>query len=153
LFLLAAGGTGAVALAGCAGTRSVDTSYARPFPETLEQARVLEVQVRRAPTTITFTNTTASDIPACTMWLNQRYSRPFDGLGIGQSTTLPLASFIDEFGEGFRPGGFWATRPSERVVLAQFEIPGETGGSLLLGTVVVSGEENPDARRRRANPF
>lgn len=141
-------------LGGCGASRSIDTSHARPFPTALEQARVLEIQVRREPTTISLTNTTALDIPPCTMWINQRYSRPFDGLGVGESVTLPLDSFVDEFGERFRPGGFWATRTSERVVLAQFELANEQGGpSTLLGTIVVNGEEDPDARRRRANPY
>jgi hypothetical protein len=60
---------------------------------------------------------------------------------------------VDEFGERFRPGGFWATRASERVVLVQFEVAGAEGAPALLGTVVVNGEEDPDARRRRANPY
>ena len=138
------------AVLGACAARSVDTAYAREFPA-LEQGRVLEIQVRREPTTLSFTNTTASDIPPCTMWLNQRFSRPFDGLGVGDSVTLPLSSFVDEFGERFRPGGFWATRPSDRVVLAQFELPGDA--PVLLGAVVVNGEENPDARRRRGSQY
>lgn len=140
-------------LPGCSSSQPVDTSQARPFPEALEQARVLDIQVRREPTTVTLTNTTASDIPPCTMWLNKRYSRPFPGLNVGDTTTLALDSFIDEFGERFRPGGFWATRPSQRVVLAQFEIPDPAGSASLLGAVVINGEEDPDARRRQANPF
>jgi len=134
-------------------SQPIDLSLARPFPEALEQARVLDIQVRREPTTIILTNTTASDIPPCTMWLNKRYSRPFPGLAVGDTTTLDLDSFIDEFGERFRPGGFWATRPSQRVVLAQFEVPDPAGSASLLGTVVINGEEDPDARRRQANPF
>lgn len=142
-----------IAATGCSATRSIDTSAARVFPPGLEQSRVLDVQVRRAPTTLAFTNTTASDIPACTMWLNKRYARPIEAVPVGQTVTYALADFVDEFGERFRPGGFWATRPSQRVVLAQFEIPDQAGSSTLLGTVVVNGEEDPDARRRRANPF
>ncbi len=141
------------AQSGCSSTQRIDTAAARPFPAALTQGRVLDIQVRREPTTITFSNTTAADIPPCTMWLNKRYSRPFDGLPIGRTTTLSLNSFIDEFGERFRPGGFWATRPSQRVVLAQFEIPSDSGATTLLGTVVINGEEDPDARRRRVNPF
>lgn len=148
-------------LASCAGSRPQSVDYARPFPPALEQASVLEIQVRRTPTTVTFTNTTAQDIPACTMWLNKRYSRPIDAVPVAASVTFPLASFVDEFGEGFRPGGFWATRPSQRVVLVQFEVPAEAGvgtpdstaATRLVGAVVVDGEEDPDARRRRANPF
>lgn len=140
-------------LTACSGARPIDTSLARPFPEALEQARVLDIQVRRDPTSITLTNTTASDIPPCTMWLNKRYSRPFEGLPIGDTVTLPLASFIDEYGERFRPGGFWATRPSQRLVLAQFEIPADSGATSLLGAIVVNGEEDPDSRRRRVNPY
>ncbi len=140
-------------LSACSTSQPVDLSLARPFPQALEQARVLDIQVRREPTTLTLTNTTASDIPPCTMWLNKRYSRPFPALAVGGATTLDLNSFIDEFGERFRPGGFWATRPSQRVVLAQFEVPDPAGSASLLGTVVINGEEDPDARRRQANPF
>ncbi|MCA9287251.1 MAG: hypothetical protein KDA05_01620 [Phycisphaerales bacterium] len=154
---LAAGVLGAAGLgllgSGCGGATSVDTSFARPFPSGLEQQRVLAIQVRREPTSITFTNTTASHVPAGTMWLNKRYSRPFSGLGVGQTVTMRLVEFVDEFGESFRPGGFWATRASQRLVLAQFEVDDGAGATTLIGTVVVNGEEDPDARRRQANPY
>lgn len=144
----------AATLAGCAGPRPVDPASARAFPEGLQQARVLDIQVRRAPTTLTLTNTTASDIPACTMWLNKRYSREFPGLPVGRTATLTLSDFVDEYGERFRPGGFWATRRSQRVVLAQFEIPSDSaGGVTLIGAIVIDGEEDPDVRRRRAAQF
>jgi len=106
----------------------------------LQQSRTLDVQVFRTAKHVEMTNTTAMTIGACRVWLNGRYSHSIDGFAAGQSVKLPLKGFVDEHGDVFRGGGFFATEIPEKLVLAQIETVGEGGGSVLLGLVVVKSE-------------
>ena len=107
------------------------------YPSEKPQARALDIQVFRSSTKITFTNTTAQSYPACRMWLNAWYSREIPPLGIGESLTLNLRTFKDEFGESFRAGGFFAGKRPTRLVLAQLERDDH-----LLGLIVVAAAED-----------
>ncbi len=84
---------------------------------------------------VSFTNTSARSFEASTMWINGSYSRPVDPIGIGESVTLDLRTFVDEFGNAFRAGGFFATRTPHDLVLAEIE---EQDGSRF-GLVVIRG--------------
>ena len=72
---------------------------ARPYPENLQQLETLNIQVFRKTAHIELTNTSARDFGPSTIWINGQFSRDIDGLEIGQSIRLPLASFQNEFGE------------------------------------------------------
>ncbi|HHN78646.1 MAG TPA: hypothetical protein ENK11_08255 [Phycisphaerales bacterium] len=120
-----------VALTGCRGGQKID--YARPEPVGLTDGGVIDIQVYRDVTTLEFTNTTARRFEDATVWLNQRFSRPVGTIEPGQSVTLPLREFVDEFGDTFRAGGFFATRDPDPVVLAQLESGGVMYGLLLGG--------------------
>ncbi|VAX42076.1 hypothetical protein MNBD_PLANCTO03-2219 [hydrothermal vent metagenome] len=116
-------------------------AYDRPFPQQLTQNEVLDVQVIRRPeTTITLTNTTARSFGPSTLWLNGRFGRPIEGFAPGQTLSLDLYDFRDEFGEVFRGGGFFATKRPEQVVHAQLETLVD-GESALIGLVVVGQSE------------
>jgi hypothetical protein len=104
------------------------------YPADAKQARVLDIQVTRAETQITFTNTTARAIPPCRMWINRWWSVEFPGMAVGETRTLDLRDFKDRFGEPFRGGGFFATEAPDQLVHAQFQIEGE-----LVGLVVITG--------------
>lgn len=121
-------GAWAAAAWGCAS--AVDQG--RVFPNDLPQLRVVDVQVLREETEITMTNTSAESLPAGWLWINRWFSAPVDGLAVGQTRTLSLAEFRDEYGMAFRAGGFFATRAAERVVSAQYET--EAG---LIGFIVI----------------
>ncbi|MBL0920944.1 MAG: hypothetical protein IBJ10_02315 [Phycisphaerales bacterium] len=115
----------------CCGGGTVD--YAREFPRDTARAPSLGIQVVRDTTEIRLTNTTSRAFGPSTLWLNRWYSRPIDGLGVGETLTLQLASFRDESSEAFRGGGFWATKQPQRIVSADLESEGE-----LLGLVVIA---------------
>jgi len=116
-------------------------AYDRPFPQHLPQEEVLDIQVIRGPeTTITLTNTTARSFGPSTLWLNGRFGRPIEGFVPGETLTLDLYDFRDEFGEVFRGGGFFATKRPEQVVHAQLETLVD-GESVLVGLVVVGQDE------------
>ncbi|HBS29560.1 MAG TPA: hypothetical protein DEB06_08950 [Phycisphaerales bacterium] len=124
----------AALLAGCHAQRRIDGG--RPFPTTLAQAGVSDVQVQRAGTTIRLTNTSARTLGPGVMWINGQFAREIDAIPIGASASFALADFRNEFGERFRAGGFFATEPPDRVVRAQVEQNGS-----LTGLIVVGGGE------------
>jgi len=126
----------ALGLGGAATSCSTSNSIASgpAYPTHKMQTRVLDIQVIRHQTQITMTNTSAESLRAGRMWVNAEFVRDFDGLGIGESTTLSLLDFRNEFGETFRAGGFFATRiPSD---LVQVQLEEEAG---LIGFIVVNG--------------
>ncbi len=127
-----------IVLSGCA---SPPLEPGPAFPEALVQQRTLDIQIRRDVRTISLTNTTAADLPAGRMWLNKWFSREMpDGLGVAQSASFDLGEFVDEFGERFRGGGFFASDDPDDLVLAQYEAENESGDPILLGFVVIDGK-------------
>ncbi len=120
-------------LNGCSSAPSA--ANARVYPVTLEKGPTLDIQVVRGETTLTLTNATARVFGPCTLWINAYYSRPLDGLAVGQSVKFGLSELRNEHGESFRSGGFFATEKPERMVLAQLEHDGT-----LYGLIVVRGE-------------
>lgn len=112
---------------------------AYPFGAT--KAPVHDVQVFREGTRLRMTNTTARDFPGGRLWVNQRFGRDIDGFGAGESLDLDLYDFVDEFGEKFRAGGFFATNDPDKVVLVQLETPADAG-SEMHGFVIVRNEIN-----------
>jgi hypothetical protein len=127
---------GTAAIAGCSTTAPVD--YARPYPKELPPGPVVDVQVFRREKTLEFTNTTGASLGPGTLWLNRRFSRPIkEPIGVGQSVAIPLTEFRDEFGDAFKPGGFWATENPDAVALCQLEVPREGQAAEIIGLVTV----------------
>jgi hypothetical protein len=135
----------ALLLTACS-SRPAPAPYAREYPKDLPQEAVLDIQVFRGTKTVEFTNTTGRAFGPCTLWLNARFSRPIDSIAVGQTITLPLADFRDQWQDAFRGGGFFATELPDRLVLAQLEVPRpdalqEGQKPSLLGMVVVRSED------------
>ena len=120
-----------LALPACRGGANID--YARPMPPGLTQAEVLDVQLFRDVTNVELTNTTARSFQNATLWINERWSRPIESLDIGESIDVSLWEFVDEYGDPFRAGGFFATRDPDAVVLAQLESEGTLYGLIIGG--------------------
>lgn len=110
------------------------------YPEDAPMVSVLDVQLFRDVTTLRFTNSTTMDLPEGTLWLNKRYSSPMPGAPSGETVELDLRSFVDEFGDTYKAGGFFAQREPAPVVLAQVEVPDGNGNPLLYGLVVVQNK-------------
>ncbi len=125
---------GLASLGGCGSTEKVD--YARTYPS-LPQVGVLDVQVFRRSTTVEFTNTTAKAFEKGTLWLNRRFSKPIDGIAVGQSVAYRLEDFRDEFGEPFHSGSFFSGYNPERLVMCQLETTTKDGKPIMLGMIVV----------------
>ena len=110
-------------LAGCAAPGP--QPEARSFPSSLPvEPGVLDIQVIHREQQIRMTNTTAQDFGPFDLWLNKWYVRPVSGLRIGESRTISLRDFRDEFSQTFRAGGFFATEAPEPVVAAHIEMDG-----------------------------
>jgi hypothetical protein len=122
---------------GCQSTPS-PKPYSRPYPD-LKQSEVLNIQVIRHTKTLDFTNTTARVLGPSTVWINARFCQPLDGLAVGQSVSLRMKDFRDQFNDTFRAGGFFAVEPPERLGLAQIETKDADGKPVMLGMIVVGG--------------
>lgn len=99
------------------------------------------MQVFRDVTTLRFTNTTTRDFGPSVIWLNKRYSLPIAGFKSGETIELDLTAFVDEFGDVYRAGGFFAHRTPAPVVLVQIETI-ENDEPVLHGFVVVENKYN-----------
>ena len=111
------------------------------YPRDLRQSETLNIQVFRTTKHVEMTNTTARSFGPSRLWLNARYSHPVESFAAGASLKYPLEEFVDELGDIFRGGGFFATEIPERLVLTQLEVPGPEGKPVLLGFIVVKGED------------
>lgn len=130
----------ASAMVGCDSLgRLAGTSLTDPgpvYPTQRGQDGGLNIQVFREETELILTNTTPEDFErGGRLWVNAQYSRPFEAFPIGQTKRLDLRDFVNEYGERFRAGGFFATERPDEVVLVQIE-----HGDRLDGLVVVKNE-------------
>ncbi len=123
---------------GCAGKGS-RFEPGPAFPDSLVQERTLDIHVLRDVRTIRLTNTTGEALPAGRLWLNKWFSREIpEGIAVGRSAAFDLGEFVDEFGEPFRGGGFFAGLDPDDLVLAQYEAEID-GQRRLLGLIVIDG--------------
>lgn len=98
------------------------------------RAGTIDVQVLRDGTMISLANTSATVLGPGTMWVNGRYGREIDAIGLGETVSYRLSSFEDEYAGAFRGGGFWAIEDPDTVVRVEIEQDGA-----LIGLIVVRG--------------
>ena len=134
ILMLAAGAS----VTGCA--RSAAFTERAPYPESLTVLPPSNIQLYRQGRTITLSNTTARPFGASTIWLNKWFSRDIKSLAIGESMTLTLGEFTDEYGDAFKGGGFFATTAPERIVHAELETQ-EDAQRVLVPLIVVGQRE------------
>lgn len=135
-------------MAGCRSGPDPAT-YATEYPASLRQGATLDIQVVRRSQRVAMTNTTATNFGPSRLWLNRRFSQPIEGWKIGETLDFHLSSFVDEFGETFRPGGFFAAEAPDVIVHAQIETPrwdgeeqlGDGTSVQMLGLIVVTPAE------------
>ena len=128
-------------LTGCSSSPKLQEAEPRQYPSRATRTKVLDVQVIKHPTEIEFSNTSSRAFGPCTIWLNARYHRDLLGIAVGQTLSLPLVEFKDEFGDNFRPGGFWAAEDPESLVLTQIETVNADGKIELFGLITVRADE------------
>ena len=126
-----------VVVSGCASVeRLVRPEEAEPgpvYPMSTERDRVRDIQVFREETELILTNTTAEDFESGgRLWVNAEYSMPIESLPIGETRRLDLREFVNEYGERFRAGGFFATERPDGVVLVEMEHKGRLDGLVLV---------------------
>lgn len=118
-------------MSGCAGPAQIRQGPV--YPAALPRADALDIQVIRRGTKIELTNTSARRFGESTMWLNQRYGLGIKGMEVGETVTLPLGDFLDEYSQKFRAGGFFATKRPEKVALAELATETEVVGLVVIG--------------------
>lgn len=113
---------GVLALPACHGpVQRGAATEPRAYPYAETRGDVENIQVFRDGTHLRLTNTTATGFGAGRLWVNRRFSREIDGLAVGESLDLNLYEFVDQYGDKFRAGGFFATQDPDNVVLVQLE--------------------------------
>ena len=112
-----------------------------PYPADIAQGEIFDVQVFREITILKFTNTTTHDFGDSVVWINKRYSLPISGFASGETVELDLRAFVDQFGDVYRAGGFFAQRTPAPVVLMQLETV-ENNEPIMYGFVVVENKYN-----------
>jgi hypothetical protein len=105
------------------------------YPMEAPRLGSVDVQVLRDGERISLTNTSGAVIGPGTMWLNGRYGREIKAIAQGQTATYRLSSFVDEYADAFRGGGFWAIEDPDTVVRVEVEQDGS-----LLGLIVTRGQ-------------
>lgn len=128
----------ALALPGC--LRSATIIEREPYPKNYTTIEPSNIQIYRQGRSITLTNTTATNFGPSTIWLNRWFSRDIEALDIGQTLTLSLVDFKDEYDDHFKGGGFFATTAPERIVHAELETQLDTD-RVLLPLIVVGQRE------------
>jgi hypothetical protein len=112
--------------------RSAPQALDGPQFPTTPQARVIDVQVLRDRTDITFTNTTSQPLQG-RLWANQWWSRSLEQpIAPGQRVTLDLRTFKDRFGAPFAAGGFFATENPDKLVHMHLQTDTELVGLITI---------------------
>jgi len=109
------------------------------YPYALHTTETLSVEVFREGTDIVIVNATAESWSDATLWINQRFSLPIEGLEAGETRKLSLDRFRDDLGESFPAGGLFATRRSMPVRLV--ELQAEEDGPLV-GFIAIRQSES-----------
>lgn len=101
--------------------RLTEGTEPRPYPYDAPIIRTLDVQIFRDGSHIELVNHTTQSLADFDLWLNERYLRHVAALPPGESVTLSLYEFLDEFNEPFRGGGIWSTKLPEPIVKAEVQ--------------------------------
>lgn len=127
----------ACALPACSAPKR-DASNVRVYPQNVARGETLDVQVFRDGRMMTATNTSTRVFGESTLWVNKRFGHPLAEWKPGETISLDLNTFYDEFGEEFRGGGFFARETPEDIVLVEVQTQGATGQEMV-GLVTVAG--------------
>ena len=112
--------------------RLTEGTQPRPYPYDAEILRTMDVQIFRDGSKIELVNHTTQPLADFDLWLNERYMRRIDSLPPGESVTVSLYEFLDEYEEPFRGGGIWSTKLPDPIVKAEVE-----GSDGLIGLIVI----------------
>jgi hypothetical protein len=122
---------------GCTG-KLYDPAWAtQPYPQEAHSTSTVDMQVFRRDTIIEIINSTPRSYSDFDLWINQRYVQHVDSLTAGQSITLSLWDFYDEYGDRFNAGGFFRAYTPTPVRLVQIH-PAQ--GQPMIGLVTIRSE-------------
>jgi len=99
---------------------------AGPDGETTREVQVADVQIHPGDTTITIVNASPVSYEPATVWVNQRYALTLDRLAAGETTTVSLWEFFDQWGQRYPAGGFWRTVDPVPVLLVEIQTAADT---------------------------
>jgi hypothetical protein len=109
-----------------------------PYPRDQHTPNVADIQVFRDGTKLEIVNSTAHSYRDFDLWLNQRYVRRVDALDAGETITLSLWDFRDEYGDTFSAGGFFRAYEPTPVRMAEIQ---PAPGHDMIGLITIRAEE------------
>jgi len=112
----------------------------RAYPFELHSTNTIDVQVFRDHEKLEIVNTTAHEFSEFDVWINQRYVHRVPSLPAGESVTLSLWDFCDQWGGVFNAGGVWRTFEPTPVRMVEIQVS-ET--EPLIGLIAIRAEEAP----------
>jgi len=127
-----------LSITGCSVKLYDPTLATRPYPDTLAQSKVVQIQAVPLETTLQIINATATDYANIDIWINRRFVQHVAQMNAGETLQLKIDGFRDVWGQCPQPGGFWRTRPATQLVFVQIEIDDKQP---LIGLVTVVPKE------------
>ena len=110
----------------------------QPYPAKLHTTSVADMQVFREDTDLTIVNSTAHSYGDFDLWVNQQFVQHVKALEAGDTVTLSLWDFHDEYGNAFNAGGFF--RAYEPALVRLVEIQPKPNQKMI-GLVTIRKEE------------
>lgn len=96
------------------------------YPQAMPLGKELSLEVTRVDRRhIRIENRTAVPYEKVQVWLNEQYGGTLDVLPIGDSGSISLAQFLNEFGEPFPVGAFLEPEKAAAVVAAVILVEGQ----------------------------
>ena len=127
-----------LALGGCGQQINDPKRATDPYPRSHHTTAVTDIQVFRDGTKVKIANATAHSYRDFDLWLNQRFVRHVDELAAGDTITLSLWDFHDEYGDTFSAGGFFRAFEPTPVRMAQIQ---PAPGHDMIGLITIRAEE------------
>lgn len=93
------------------------------YPGEENKGESLDIIVEQQGDQLKVTNVAARGVESFQLWLNQQYVTVADKLAPGQTISLPMSGFINQYGEAFPTGSFLSPDKARPLVSADLYDP------------------------------
>jgi hypothetical protein len=130
----------------CARSLYAPERATRAYPFELHNTDSVDIQVFRDHEKLEIINATATSYNDVDIWINQRYVNHVESLPAGESVTLSLWEFGDQWGGVFNAGGVFRTYEPMPVRLVEIQ---SAADAPLVGLITIRAEDPPPERNQQ----